>query len=73
MLEAKHEIDAEFERGKWEAVGRRMVEKGASRRFEGGDLKRQYEKLMVFGEELRTGGCAEGEGEEGEEGEETEE
>lgn len=55
LIEAKHEIDAEFEKEKWGKVAKRMGEKGSSRFYQGVDLKRQYERLMVFSEELRTG------------------
>ncbi|KAK5175427.1 uncharacterized protein LTR77_000566 [Saxophila tyrrhenica] len=70
LIEAKQEVEAEFEREKWGQIAERMVSKGAER-YKGDALNRQYKKLMVFAQEMfkakegvegEAGGEGEGEG-----------
>lgn len=52
LLETKQEVEAKFEREKWEVIAGLMKTKGAGE-YEGKEVERQYKKLLEFGEELR--------------------
>ena len=55
MIEAKQEVEAGFEKEKWNLVAQAMKEKGTEE-YRPDALARQYKKLMVFAQELQADG-----------------
>ena len=53
LLEARQEVEASFEREKWNLISRAMEAKGADK-YGANALRTQYKRLMEFGAELKT-------------------
>ncbi|KAK3056908.1 hypothetical protein LTR09_001946 [Extremus antarcticus] len=54
LIEAKQEIEADFEREMWSKIAERMVAKGADD-YKADALHRQYKKLMLLADDLQKG------------------